>query len=56
MDLNLNKNIQGNGILYLSLEDVTDKLVFNEELIKEILNRQKREIKNGKERKTKKET
>ena len=39
MDLNLNKNIQGNGILYLSLEDVTDKLVFNEELIKEILNR-----------------
>ena len=39
MDLNLNKNIQGNGILYLSLEDITDKLVFNEELIKEILNR-----------------
>ena len=29
---------------------------FNEELIKEILNRQKREIENGKERKTKKET
>ena len=39
MDLNLNKNIQGNGILYLSLEDITDKLVFNEKLIKEILNR-----------------
>ena len=39
MDLNLNKNIQGNGILYLSLEDITDKLVFNEKLINEILNR-----------------
>ena len=39
MDLNLNKNIQGNGILYLSLEDITDKLVFNEKLIEEILNR-----------------
>ena len=37
MDLNLNKNIQGNGILYLSLEDITDKLVFNENLINEIL-------------------
>ena len=37
MDLNLNKNIQGNGILYLSLEDITDKLVFNEKLINEIL-------------------
>ena len=32
-----NKNIQGNGILYLSLEDITDKLVFNENLINEIL-------------------
>ena len=39
MDLNLNKNIQGNGILYLSLEDITDKLVFNEKLIEEILNK-----------------
>lgn len=37
MDLNLNKNIQGNGILCLSLEDITDKLVFNEKLINEIL-------------------
>lgn len=37
MDLNLNKSIQGNGILYLSLEDITDKLVFNEKLINEIL-------------------
>ena len=37
MDLKLDKNIQGNGILYLSLEDITDKLVFNENLINEIL-------------------
>ena len=37
MDLNLDKNIQGNGILYLPLEDITDKLVFNEELIQNIL-------------------
>ena len=37
MDLNLNKNIQGNGVLYLPLEDITDKLVFNEKLINEIL-------------------
>ena len=37
MDLNLDKNIQGNGVLYLPLEDITDKLVFNEELIQNIL-------------------
>ena len=37
MDLNLSKNVQGNGILYLPLEDITDKLVFNEKLINEIL-------------------
>ena len=39
MAFNLNKNIQGNAILYLSLEDITDKLVFNEKLIEEILNK-----------------
>ena len=37
MDLNLSKNVQGNGILYLPLEDITDKLVFNEKFINEIL-------------------
>ena len=37
MDLNMPKTIQGNGILYLGIEDITDKLIFNEELIKEIL-------------------
>ena len=37
MDLKLDKNIQGNGVLYLPIEDITDKLVFNENLINEIL-------------------
>lgn len=37
MDLNMPKTIQGNGILYLGIEDITDKLIFNEKLIEEIL-------------------
>ena len=37
VDLDLPKTIQGNGILYLGIEDITDKLIFNEKLIKEIL-------------------
>ena len=31
------KAIQGNGILYLGIDDITDKLIFNEKLIEEIL-------------------
>ena len=39
MDLKLDKNIQGNGILYLPIEDITDRLVFNKALMDEILNK-----------------
>ena len=39
MDLDLPKTIQGNGILYLGIEDITDKLIFNEKLIEEILSK-----------------
>ena len=31
------KTVQGNGILYLTIEEITDKLVFNEKLISQIL-------------------
>ena len=37
MSLNMPKAIQGNGILYLGIDDITDKLIFNEKLIEEIL-------------------
>ena len=37
MDMNLPKMVQGNGVLYLAIEDITDKLIFNEKLINEIL-------------------
>ena len=37
MDMNLPKTVQGNGVLYLAIEDITDKLIFNEKLINEIL-------------------
>ena len=39
MDLKLDKNIQGNGVLYLPIEDITDRLVFNKALMDEILNK-----------------
>jgi major intracellular serine protease len=37
MDLDMPKTVQGNGVLYLAIEDITDKLVFNENLINQIL-------------------
>lgn len=37
MGLDMPKTVQGNGILYLAIEEITDKLVFNEKLISQIL-------------------
>lgn len=37
MDLDMPKTQQGNGILYLCIEDITDKLVFNEDLLNSLL-------------------
>ena len=38
VDLDMPKTLQGNGMLYLCIEDITDKLIFNDKLIEKILN------------------